>query len=896
MKSKRLLLLSVSMCCMLVAAGFALFPVCGTSGTIRSIYGNVANCTRFFSGKYRPNAEKSAPIGGKIRVEILDSKNICVIGSYADFLRSRFEIECDSFLESPDNVKIAGKEWVRNISYNTLGADIVLKYRPTIASAYQEPNRFRISDGVRIARSGYWIVPMGQLSFTDKKTGEEMRTKNAEILHCAFLELETPLKKNAGYTLTAPFGEVADFKFDAAFTNSAIKVNQVGYAPNAGRKYAYVGAWRGSLGALKFDLTGKSFAIIKMSDGKTVYRGTLKRRIHDVFYKSGASFVGEEVWEADFSEFRELGEYVLSIDGLGRSLPFAVSNDAIGESFYTHAKGLYHKRCGIGKSRPFTAWVLGKCHTTVYRSNFPPNNRHYKISQAKGDCGFFDSDGKRVDVDHFKLIALNASTNAPVNVAGGWHDAADYDRRPYHFDVVCDLLAAYLYRPQNFSDGQLNIPESGNGRADILDEAVWGMDIWRSLQNSDGSVGTWIEADSHPKEYNPAKDRQPYYLSAATMESSMQYSAHASMLALALKNAGDASANAWLDSARKAFEWADSPENRFTAEFFYPSNPRNSKSAMRKIAYRELPEVPAEYAFKAAFNLYLLTGEKNFSEKCKMLSDKMPKKFAETAWRINPFFFCEFIKYGRGMPEFSRLFAELKKHSMANAEKRLEWLNHAYPYRIAWYPPEHPYVSHMSWGNFHPFRNAKYFVNAYEITREEKYRDAAHLCNDFHNGANPFGQTMTSGLGKSYPVKFLDLPSYSDGISEYVLGITPYRNTFGINRDCAKLAFGLVYEPRWDRNFNPPPKMLLPESIVGEYAGSDSYVKRLAAAWPIFRRFANVEAYSVAASEYTVSETISPAVAVSGWLLEENWTPSESLKTREPVCDIYKLRGYWSLP
>ena len=895
MKFQKLLLLSVSACCMIVASGFALFSVCGRSGVL-SLYGNMANCVRFFSGKYRPNAEKPAPIRGKIRVEILDSKNICVMGSYADFLRSRFETECKNFLESPDNARIGGKEWVRNISYNILGADIVLKYRPTISNSYQDSKRFRISGGISIARSGYWIVPMGQLAFTDTKTGGEMRTKNAEILHCAFLELETPLAKDASYTLTSPFGESADFKFHGALTNPAIKVNQAGYAPNAGRKYAYIGAWRGSLGALKFDLTGKKFEIIKTSDGRTAYLGTLKRRNPDVYYKSGASFTGEEVWEADFSEFREVGEYVLSVDGLGQSLPFAVSNGAIGESFYTHAKGLYHKRCGIGKSRPFTAWVSGKCHTTVFKSGFPPNNRHYKISQAKGDCGFFDSDGKRVDVDHFKLIALNASPKVPVYVAGGWHDAADYDRRPYHFDVVCDLLAAYLYRPQNFTDGQLNIPESGNGRADILDEAVWGMNIWRQVQNSDGSVGTWIEADSHPKEYNPAKDRQPYYLSAATRESSMQYSAHASMLALALKNAGDASSPDWIDSARRAFEWADSPENRFSAEFLYPSNPRNPRSALRKIAYRELPEIPAEYAFKAAFNLYLLTGEKIFLQKCEILSDKMPRKFAETAWRINPFFFCEFLKFGRDIPELSALFVGLKKHAMANAEKRLEWLNNAYPYRMAWYPSAHPYVSHMSWGNFHPFRNAKHFVNAYEITREEKYRDAAYLCNDFHNGANPFGQTMTSGLGKSYPVKFLDLPSYSDGISEYVSGITPYRNTFGINRDCAKLAFGLVYEPRLDRNFNPAPKMLLPESTVGKYADMDSFVKKLGASWPILRRFANVEAYSVAASEYAVSETISPAAAVSGWLLEKNWTPPERLKNREPADNIDGLRGYWSLP
>ena len=137
MKFQKLLLLSVSACCMIVASGFALYSVCGRSGVL-SLYGYMANCARFFSGKYRPNAENPAPIRGKIRVEILDPKNICVMGSYTDFLRSRFETECKNFLESPDNAKIGGKEWVRNISYNILGADIVLKYRPTISYSYQD--------------------------------------------------------------------------------------------------------------------------------------------------------------------------------------------------------------------------------------------------------------------------------------------------------------------------------------------------------------------------------------------------------------------------------------------------------------------------------------------------------------------------------------------------------------------------------------------------------------------------------------------------------------------------------------------------------------------------------------------------------------------------------------
>ena len=209
----------------------------------------------------------------------------------------------------------------------------------------------------------------------------------------------------------------------------------------------------------------------------------------------------------------------------------------------------------------------------------------------------------------------------------------------------------------------------------------------------------------------------------------------------------------------------------------------------------------------------------------------------------------------------------------------------------------HGHVSYMSWGAFHPLRNATFFMLAYEFTGEKKYKDAVYLCADWHNGANPRGQTMTSGLGKNYPVKFLDYISYADGIVEYVLGITPYQNTFGIPREDVKLAHALYYDPRADRKFEPKPVLLLPESCLGTNQMSlYDFSKKLGSLWPVWRRFGNVEQYTVAASEYTVSETIGPALAAMGWLLSEPWIPSEEIKNRKPVQDISQLKGYAPLP
>ena len=120
---------------------------------------------------------------------------------------------------------------------------------------------------------------------------------------------------------------------------------------------------------------------------------------------------------------------------------------------------------------------------------------------------------------------------------------------------------------------------------------------------------------------------------------------------------------------------------------------------------------------------------------------------------------------------------------------------------------------------------------------------------------------MTSGLGKVYPVVFLDLVSYTGNFREFVPGITPYGNTFGIDRNAVKMVY-----------------------------------KEQAEKLPVFRRYVNLEFLSVPASEYSVWETIAPAAVVSGYLIEKSALPDAQLKNRKPAADFRKLPGYRALP
>ena len=139
-------------------------------------------------------------------------------------------------------------------------------------------------------------------------------------------------------------------------------------------------------------------------------------------------------------------------------MDFEIGPEVQNEAFYIHARALYHKRCGIAKKQPFTAWKSPACHTQVFRGKFPGNEGHYRKGKGETEAGFFNRKGQRINVRHFDLIRDNHSSSLQtVSLSGGWHDAADYDRRPFHLRIVSDLATVYLMKPENFIDGQLNI-------------------------------------------------------------------------------------------------------------------------------------------------------------------------------------------------------------------------------------------------------------------------------------------------------------------------------------------------------------------------------------------------------------------------------------------------------
>ena len=647
------------------------------------------------------------------------------------------------------------------------------------------------------------------------------------IVHARFLTWEEP---PAEYDPEAP--------------SPLFKVNQVGYLPWA-PKIVYMGAWLGPhLGAWRPHAPLAGWQLVDAQTGEIVKDSAEppRGRVEDMETEEGVPWTGEITYEMDFSDVTREGEYFVRVPGVGRSRTFKIWGGAAEEAFRVHMGGLYQKRCGIAKEEPWTHWTSGACHQDVVRGTFPPGEG--KLSPS---VSWFEIIRHNTDWDHAERLHL----------VGGWHDAADYDRRPQHLGIVNDLCAVYLMRPDNFPDGQLRIPESSNGIPDILDEAEWGLRHLLAGQQEDGGVGTWVESTRHPSaEYLPEEDPLRYVLSKATRGSSLAYAAHASLLA----RCDERFKEKYLESAVRAWDFAIAQTPH--PELYVVKRKDGWWHESVEAVYWDEPKEPSVPFFvKAALNLHALTGDERFLDALKEEAIRLIEAQDKNGWSWEPLWFSGEMAAGPTPPFLDDFFHGWKHRVLQKAGGMLRQQK-AWPYPLPWMTPGESWVHTVGLGNAHPLKRARWLVAAHGMSGEARFLEGASLANDFHNGCNASGTTMTSGLGDAYPVAFLDIPSYVDGIVEYVPGITPYRWVWHLPGNAVTMV----------------------------WRGNRAAARR----WPIWRRWWNLEGKSVAASEFTVSDTIGPAAAVAGYLTQPSGLPPPP--QREPAENLRDLEGYWALP
>ncbi len=170
---------------------------------------------------------------------------------------------------------------------------------------------------------------------------------------------------------------------------------------------------------------------------------------------------GDRGWWFDFSGYTTVGTYYINDPTTGeKSAPFEINDNPYADVLRAALKMFYYNRCNDSKQPPFAA--AGWTDATNFMN--PLQDAH---------CRY---------VNDRQNISLEK------NLTGGWFDAGDYNKYvTFAHSPVHDLLSSYEEHPAIFTD-DWNLPESGNGLPDILDELKWELDWLMKMSNPDGSV------------------------------------------------------------------------------------------------------------------------------------------------------------------------------------------------------------------------------------------------------------------------------------------------------------------------------------------------------------------------------------------------------------------------
>ena len=321
-----------------------------------------------------------------------------------------------------------------------------------------------------------------------------LKVRDLRIQNSIYLRLMKPLSsdqqvevKNPGKDLWPPEIQFTA-KTDPLRINPAIHVNQTGY-PLDGPKRAMIGYYLGSLGEM--DLTGLRadpglpFQLVDARSGKQAFQGSLKSRSDKGFPYS----CYQSVWEADFTSFKAAGEYRLVVPGLGSSFPFFIDGGVAGAFARAYALGIYHQRCGCANELPFSRFTHGPCHMAP--ADVPTVARKFESvndSLRKESANFKDNPRhtapqlKSIDASLYPFV-----NHGPVDVRGGHHDAGDYSKYTINSAAfIHQLIFAVDVFPGVSELDNLGLPESGDGKSDVLQEAKWEADFLAKMQDTDG--------------------------------------------------------------------------------------------------------------------------------------------------------------------------------------------------------------------------------------------------------------------------------------------------------------------------------------------------------------------------------------------------------------------------
>ncbi len=646
-------------------------------------------------------------------------------------------------------------------------------------------------------------------------------TLTSELDHWLFIQLPREMRQGCTYRVEIPEGIGSDaregeVRYDVYQSQSeAVHVNIIGYSPQQAVHAADLYLWMGDGGQRDYSsFVGKRVWLYNVDTHKASQVGKVG------FWKSQSEFrneanrrndTGSDVWSIDFSGSRP-GRYRLVVEDVGCSMDFDIRNEVYYEPYRYSVRGYYYMRLGE-KPNPGISPVprqpafipeVDPVGFIVYKTDLHPWSPEWR--RIGGDVW---------DEPHFKPALQSAFwrhrlPGNPVNteVRGGHSDAFDWDRHLAHVSNIYDLLLPYLLTDGRINEDDLGITESGNGIADIVDEARNEVDFFLSIRDGEAySQGVT----------NPSKEWTIMFQAGCTTMAAWANAANCAMLAdcfRVMKN--DTLCLYYTQEAIKAFNFAGRQENQQLDDSQHIGD-----GPMKGRDFRQM----------AAAFLYNVTGDRQWED---IMAQGSIVKSAESRiwntregyqiWGTAAYLICP---HERHYPE---LYANMKRSVDFEAEQ-----NHVKPSALR---PSRRTTNDSRWQtseNLQLLMLAHYAST--DKVRRAQLEKAMYIDADWCLGRNPSNTVEMTGLGERH-ITDCYTTGRNDGVPGSHPGQTPFNGT-----------------ETWSRGDGGDARILLDRCYPSWNTGG----------WPSQESFFN-QRYMWVNGEFTPRETMRGKMALLGYL------------------------------
>ncbi len=512
---------------------------------------------------------------------------------------------------------------------------------------------------------------------------------------------------------------IASCSAKAKYPNNGIALNQCGFYQYAPKIAVVTGA-----------TASNTFYLVSASKKDTVFTGELQQPVSSA-YSSTITRI------ADFSSFDKTGIYILFVKDIGYSVPFPVHTNVHHALSISSLKGFYYQRVSM------------------------PLEKQYAGEWSR-PAGHPDT----AVVIHPSAATTQRPEGTIISSPKGWYDAGDYNKYIVNSGITMGtMLSAYEDFSAYYDTLKTNIPESSNRLPDLLDEVLYNLRWMLTMQDpNDGGVYHKCTNAAFDGVVMPGVTKLPRYAvqkgTAATLDFAAVMAQSARVFAK-FENQLPGLSDSCLRAALYAWHWAEQ-----NPDAVYDQNALNAKykPAITTGAYGD--KNFTDELYWAASELLVTTKDEKFLP---AITSYLPQKLVLPSWNnVGMLGYYSLLRNEAAVADYASIdFTSLRSKILSFTDTLIATGgNKAFGTIMG--QTKFDFI----WGsNAVAMNQSVALINAYQLSGDKKYINAALTNLDYVMGRNATGFCFVTGMGARSPMHIHHRPSQADGIIAPVPGL-----------------------------------------------------------------------------------------------------------------------------